>query len=508
MKSAITYYAPAEIIKHASEEMVILETQKAFTEQMATRLSMHLAKAAALDAGAWRFNQLPAASCFVVSPTGTGKSYILKVLSRASGMNIHFIDSTQLSSVGYKGLNLGQVLSQVLKDNPDFFDTPNVLVFDEFDKCFFDPNNEYVNATNIQRELLKLFEGGEYQIENVGTVNLDRTMVILAGACSDITAFLEKKRATGGKYGFGANIGPVERTITNEVLKRIDINTLVEHGMQRELAGRVNTVLHIGALTREDLLSFVKDPTSVSASSQYHHLLQERGCSLSITDSAAGKVADIALERRMGARTVPAVLSEQLCSAYAYLESHPEYNRATLTTDKDGKFDLRYRKGKRKPPERTPAEMPAYYGYFLVKEFASEFAINKFCSDMCALADLPGSQRQTLLYSFLEITCRYLKDTVPPSQWTVDALLRFAKITQCHGANPTSPFEIICNDYLHEWHKRMQRDHMTEKPEALVSFEVFYEQYQSAYKPHLAKILAEAIAYAGDEYCDTVERRA
>lgn len=351
----MNYYTSVQIIERAKEHMVPIKGQQNFTKKIATLLSMHLAKVIALDSGNCNFNQLPCTSCFVISPTGTGKSYLLKALTKASGMNVSFIDSTQLTQAGYKGCNLTESLGQIYAENMDFFNGPNVIVFDEFDKLFFNPYNEYYNATNPQRDLLKLFEGTEYTVkyERGGTnrtanISLAKTFVILTGACSGITDILKRKYTPKTHIGFSSFDTSANLTEPTDLIAKTDINDLISYGMLRELAGRVNSVLHISALSKDDYKTIIKSKSKASAASQYYNLFSVRGCSFHITGSAADKIANMAMERDLGARSISAILAEQACNAYSYLDSHPEYNKAIMTTCKDNRIVFNYIKGKRK----------------------------------------------------------------------------------------------------------------------------------------------------------------
>lgn len=504
----VNYYTPSEIIDRATEHMVVLETQKAFTEQMATMLSMHLAKVQAMDNSGYSFNQLPVASCFVVSPTGTGKSYILKALAKAAGINTSFIDSTQLTQAGYKGLNLMEAIAKIVDDDPHFFETANMLVFDEFDKTFFDPTNSDYNAHNVQRDLLKLFEGSQYNIRGSGdiggktrSINLDRTFIVLAGACSRINRVLENRYTPKAKLGFSLSEScPAPET---ELIKQADINDLVEYGMLRELAGRVNSVFHIGSLSKEDYKTIITSDSKVSSLTQYRNLFKTRGCKLNISGSAVNKIADVAKLRRMGARTVNAVLTEQLASAFSFLESHPEYDKVILDTDNNNEFNLTYEQGKRETPTATDT-IDEYLFYQLKCELATENSIDMFCNAICCLARLTEPSEETYLYSFLQLVCRYFMVNVRPSERTVANLIKLAKATERRSKDSTAPFDIICEDYLKLVNKPTIDDGKINRdtPEFIEAFGVFFEIYKENRLALTGIELSNIISLASKHYVD------
>lgn len=500
----INYYTSNEIIDRATENMVVLESQKDFTKQMATIISMHLAKVKAMVEHNYAFNQLPNNSCFVISPTGTGKTYILKALSKAAEINVSFIDSTQLTQAGYKGLNLTEAIAKIVDDNLHFFKTANMLVFDEFDKTFFSSENAYYNASNVQRDLLKLFEGSEYSIRIPGslsderkTVNLDKTLIVLAGACSEIGHILENRYTPKNKLGFSFNEN-IEKP-TEELIKLADINDLVEYGMLRELAGRVNSVFSIGSLSKDDYKTIITSNSKVSSIAQYRNLFKMCGCKINLSGTAVNKIADIAVKRNMGARTVNAVLNEQINCAYSFLESHTEYNKAILQTDDNGEFFIKYKKGERKLIEPLTKENTSL-SYNLKTELMSGNAIDEFCDCVCSLIKLNNPQKETFLYSFLQTACRYLSVAIRPHERTVENILKFALSTKRPCENGSSAFEIICSDYLKTTNKTLSAPWINS--EFTEEFEVFFEIYKESYLANADKILNEILSDLLEQYVE------
>lgn len=496
-----TYYSPTQILERASKNMVLLESQKDFREKFASLLSMHLAKVQTLESGEYSFNQLPSNSCFIVSPTGTGKSYLLKSLTIASDMNCHFIDSTQLTQAGFKGCNLTEILGQIYVDNNDFFNSANVLVFDEFDKVFFNAVNQYVNATNPQRDLLKLFEGSDYTIminrETNKTVNLDKTLIILSGACSELSQIMRRKYMPKTSLGFGSSESSSKELTANELVKKAEISDLIEYGMLRELGSRINSVLHIGCLTKYDYEKLVQDNSRVSAINQYRSLLKVRGCSLDITETAVSKISDIAVERNVGARTVSAVVSEQLSSAYGYLDNHQEYNKVILDTDDKNEFVLHYQKGKRKTFSTFNKTEKSYRKNYIFTELSSENNLNRFCCDICNVAGVDNLTHEIILYSFLQVTCRYLAYNLCSAERRIDNLLKLASSTEKQNDESRSPFEIICCDFLDK--------EKNNKNEYIKIFEFFFERFKENYTPNTRDMLVKAISTASKNLSLTVK---
>ena len=485
------YYTQTEILERASANMVLLESQKEFREKLAALLSIHLGKVMMLDSGECTYNQLPSTSCFVVSPTGTGKSYVLKSLCAATNMNYYFCNCTQITTAGYKGTNVQELISKIYKDNNDFFSTANVLVFDEFDKIFLRKNNDYHNATNPQSDFLKLFEGGDYIISDHKTVNLDRSLIILAGACSELMPILRERYAPKISLGFNTVTTSDEHT-DSDLIKMIDINDLVSYGMLREIGSRVNSVLHIGYLSKNDYKTLTASDSATSAKSCYSNLMKARGCTLSITEKATDKISNIAVERNVGARTVNAVLSEQLSSAYCYLDDNEQYNKVILDTDENNEFFIRYCKGKRTEPVKARVPDDFDYETSLLNELGCESNINKFCCKLCESAQLKNQTEEQLFYSFLQTVCRYLAHNVRPSERRMDSIFKLAGATDKPYPDAVAPFEIICNDFI--------KDDKNNDPDEKSVFEFHFKQYSKNYLPDTRNILKKALKISSRAY--------
>ena len=75
-------------------------------------------------------------SCLLVGPTGSGKTFILEVLSKYLNKPMEIIDTTQLTMPGYIGKDIEDFLIRLLdKTNGDIESAQNaIVVFDEIDK--------------------------------------------------------------------------------------------------------------------------------------------------------------------------------------------------------------------------------------------------------------------------------------------------------------------------------------------------------------------------------------
>lgn len=462
----VVYLTAKEILEQAKDDMVLLPSQETFRNEVATLLSMHFAKVKGLEEHGFKFNQLPSTSAFVVAPTGTGKSYILKSLAVASGMNISFVNSTQITKAGYKGKNLPEQMKHIADSNKAFFESCNILVFDEYDKIF-DGLHDKTQGYSAQPDFLKLFEGGEYELNDGTKINLEKTLIILSGACARA---LEKKqdKIKGEKNRIGfKNISDENKSFS--AIDRLAIDDLVEDGMLREIGSRVNTILHINPLTDEDYKILITDKSSASTYSQFRNLFKLRGCKFNISRSAVEKITEEAKKRNVGLRSVPAIVSEQVMTAFSFLDSNEEFYKTVLTTSDNGDFRFVYNKGKRSYPKtkKIIIEPVTYKTYDISNVISSDNGISSFCKEFCDNANITKVKYYPVIYAFLQTACRYMKTEMVKEKHNLGNILGLANCTERKANEKLSCFEVATKRIIERYDDKFLEHFGTELLEYL-----------------------------------------
>lgn len=115
------YLTAAEIMEQVKEKIIPLPSQKNTLNQIASLLSLHGKRLAAMEQGI-SSDFLPRFSQLLIAPTGSGKTYLISKLAEAAGLPFHSIDCSVLTLSGYKGLNLGDALNNLRehKHSTDF----------------------------------------------------------------------------------------------------------------------------------------------------------------------------------------------------------------------------------------------------------------------------------------------------------------------------------------------------------------------------------------------------
>lgn len=129
-------------------------------------------------------------SILICGPTGTGKTEILKRISKLYNIPIIIEDATSLSETGYQGRKVTDMLEALcLAANGRIEKAEKgILVIDEFDKLAEKNNGKesHVSRLGVQRSLLKLLDGSIFYLPS-GTFNTSKLTIVGLGAFTGIT---------------------------------------------------------------------------------------------------------------------------------------------------------------------------------------------------------------------------------------------------------------------------------------------------------------------------------
>ncbi len=198
----------------------------------------------------------------ITAGSGTGKTETYRALKdyfkhEIPSLPVFMVDTTQLTPTGYKGSNLEDAFSPLfdVKGSGGIVTAPPAIVFlDEFDKRIMGVDEVFGPA--VQYNLLTILEGGMISTTKRQrfTQNVDTSNVLFFGMGS-FDAFKEKKTK---HHGIGFN-----ESETNENVKIITPEVLLEAGAATELVGRFPIVINYDDLT-DEVLDKIIDKISYS----------------------------------------------------------------------------------------------------------------------------------------------------------------------------------------------------------------------------------------------------
>lgn len=454
----IIYRTPTELLERASQRMIPLTCQKQAQQQIATLISMHLNKIQALNEGA-EACELVSNSAFLVAPTGCGKSYIVRSLAEVSGLSFAVVDCTSITQTGVRGKNLSHCLTGILAADKFFFEG-GIIILDEFDKTFY-TGNAYYDAYSVMQDFLKLLEGGNYTFDREGrseTVSLDKTLFLFAGACAKIVEGLKQKYTPSTSGFLAQRDGP--RVDVSDYGSLVTLEDLCAYGMMPELCSRINTVIHIPKLDTAAYKRLTDGKEKTAALNKFRNQFGMRGVQLEMTPEAVDRLADLCVERDVGARSVQAILNEQLTSAYRTVDDNLAYGKVVLQTNEDGGFQVEYFEARRTPTPKFKFSETDAKRISLSKELLTDEGINRFCDEFCKCAQMQTCEDEPLFYYFLQTACRFMAYRTRPNEQDTRSLFKLADNTRggTGGYEPDTLFDIICRDWMDELQKPVESE--------------------------------------------------
>lgn len=285
----------------------------------------------------------------LIGPTGTGKTEIMRNISKSLGLPMAVLNVTDVSQSAYQGANLSQAVSQLVKnaDNDIEKASHGIIFIDEIDKKA--GNGEYntgVMTTGIQDELLKLLEDNDYQVnisdnpmyQEMVTINTKNITFICAGAFSKMEQVKKESIKKSSGFGFGAN---VVTTTPTEISKTITPDDLTKYGLKPELIGRLHNIIQLSPLTKDNLISIMKNPNNKTIQEK-RNLLESLGIKLNLEEEVYSYIADTAIKKNTGARGITGEVDRLFLKAMKEIsQSNDKENLSELIINKDTILDHR-----------------------------------------------------------------------------------------------------------------------------------------------------------------------
>ncbi|MBU2430738.1 MAG: AAA family ATPase, partial [Proteobacteria bacterium] len=286
-------------------------------------------------------------------PTGTGKTYLIKLIAKKIGVPFVKADATKFSETGYVGGDVEDLIRDLVKEANDDIDLAEcgIIYIDEIDKIAASPNviGAQVSRTGVQRALLKPMEETEVDLKvphdpvsmmqeleafqrtgkrNRRRVNTANILFILSGAFSPLSDVV-KKRLSKQNIGFGSKLANAQSDI--DLLKQTKTEDLVEFGFESEFIGRVPVRCILDPLSEKDLYHVLRMPNNPVILSKRLDF-DAYGIKIVFTDNALKLLAKRAHKENTGARGLVSVVEEALLDFEETLPSH-HINQLAISAD-------------------------------------------------------------------------------------------------------------------------------------------------------------------------------
>lgn len=263
-------------------------------------------------------------SCIIAGESGTGKTYMLRMLAKYLNIPFYIQDSCTLSASGYVGDDVENAILGALRDaNYNIQATQHaIIVFDEFDKLSRKSENPSitrdVGGEGVQQSLLKLVEGTIVNVPPNGgrkhpeqqCIPVDTSNILFfgIGAFDGLEKIIERRK---NKKTIGFNNISCNQNDEEDLLADITTDDLKKFGLIPELIGRFPLVTHTKKLTEKQLFQILTEPKS-SIIKQYQKMMWIDNIELLFEEKALKEIAHIAFEKKIGARGLRGVIDKVL----------------------------------------------------------------------------------------------------------------------------------------------------------------------------------------------------